>query len=1483
MTTLSPLSIAPRALTGRYLLAIPLALALVFALSFPIAASAEAVEPLTASISLDKTTVAVGETVTATWSISGGRAPYSIWRGWYVFSGGADICKAFGTLPSGTTTSSFSPELGETCRVLSEITDADGRKIHPSSDTIPVTGAAPVEPLIASISLDKTAVVIGETVTATWSISGGRPPYSIWRGWYVFSGGADICKASGTLPSGATTSSFSPELGETCRILSDITDADGRKIYPSSIKIPVYSIYASGIELNADSATLDIGKTKQLTATITPSSGTIQTVSWSSNDHSVATVDGNGLVTAVGEGTAIITAATTDGSDLSATCDITVNPPIPVTTVTIDEPGAALYVGGKIKLTATVLPENASYKTLSWTSSDSSVATVADGVVTGVAKGTATITATSTENKDAKAERTVTVSSTASRLRALAYNPGITIASPDYLPHLSFTVGAQCGTPPYALDVSFEKDGAVVATTSFATNSSSSICCSGTPSPGAYTIRVNATDAAGRVDSASASVNILRSGGNLTVTILNETRPVSTPTGLSFQNPTLSVEIGKALQLSPTVSPANAPRPRFEWASSNPAAVTVSDTGVVTGVAKGSSVVTASATDGSGLSARCAVTAFRPVSSVTLNQQSAKLTQVGQTVTLTATVLPADADNSVTWSTDDASIATVSGGVVTAEGDGTATITAAAKDGSGIFASCAVTVDTRVPVASVSIAAPGAPLYPGGKVRLNATVLPANATDKALTWTTSDASVATVSDGMVTGLKKGSATITATANSGAKAECTVTIAPTASKLRACAYDVELQGESWNSAALMMYAQYGTPPYHASFALYLSGSSQPLEWNTSGMTFTDGPMGFGFSLPATLATYTAAVTVTDAAGRTDTASTTFYLDAIGSSTSIIVYSEVRPISAVASISFQNANPSVAIGRTLTLVPTVSPSGMAAPSYEWTSSNPAAVTVSDTGVVTGVGKGSSVVTATATDGSGLSASCTVTAYRDVDSVSLNRTDLKLIQGETATLTATVLPADAGFKSVAWASTNPSVASVNGGVVTGLKDGTAVIAASSSNGKYASCSVTVSNRIESVNVTLPENPPLVRGAYELNVGAWMHLKPATVPSNVGAGFTFKSSNEKIAKVDAQGAVHGLKVGSANITISAKNLSASAATTTSIKVSVVVPVTSVRMDASFTVFVGKSRKMKASVRPDNATHKEIRWASSNPGVATVDSSGVVRGVAPGTAEITATASGGIEAMRAIRVTHPVGSITLSAPVQALYAGRAVQIAAAVLPNTSDPALNWHTSSSKIATVNSSGLVSAKSAGTVKITASARDGSKQSGALTLRVVKPASSISIGNSLTLYTNGLSFKKLGVTASPSKSGWLSLCWTSEIPAIAKVDQNGMVTAVADGTTVIYVSTDSGIAASCSVTVLTYPSFVKLELPADVMPHVKQKLPLAPYVKLDGSMKALSWKTSNQNLATIDKNGVLSAKRPGRVKVTVTTAKHLAAPIWIVIAK
>ena len=162
------------------------------------------------------------------------------------------------------------------------------------------------------------------------------------------------------------------------------------------------------------------------------------------------------------------------------------------------------------------------------------------------------------------------------------------------------------------------------------------------------------------------------------------------------------------------------------------------------------------------------------VTGVTLSQSEASL-YVGQTVTLTATVIPDYAADQVTWSSSDEAVATVTDGVVTAKGEGSATITVSSIDGT-VTATCAVTVDT--PVTGVSLSQTSATLQFGETLALTATVSPANATNKRVTWSSSNQDVATVDENGVVTAKTtaGTATITATTAVGAKkATCTVTV------------------------------------------------------------------------------------------------------------------------------------------------------------------------------------------------------------------------------------------------------------------------------------------------------------------------------------------------------------------------------------------------------------------------------------------------------------------------------------------------------------------------------------------------------------------------------------------------------------------------------------------------------------------------------------------------------------------------------------
>ena len=174
-------------------------------------------------------------------------------------------------------------------------------------------------------------------------------------------------------------------------------------------------------------------------------------------------------------------------------------------------------------------------------------------------------------------------------------------------------------------------------------------------------------------------------------------------TKVELDKSSLTLDVNESETLTATITPGNATNKTVTWDSSAPGVATVDTSGKVTAVAQGSTTITATAADGSGKSATCTVTVNEaetvPVESVSLDKSNLELTE-GGTDTLTATITPSNASNkSVTWSSDNESVATVTNGVVTAVTPGIATITVTTVDG-GFTATCAVTVRPDIPPAN---------------------------------------------------------------------------------------------------------------------------------------------------------------------------------------------------------------------------------------------------------------------------------------------------------------------------------------------------------------------------------------------------------------------------------------------------------------------------------------------------------------------------------------------------------------------------------------------------------------------------------------------------------------------------------------------------------------------------------------------------------------------------------------------------------------
>jgi len=274
----------------------------------------------------------------------------------------------------------------------------------------------------------------------------------------------------------------------------------------------------------------------------------------------------------------------------------------------------------------------------------------------------------------------------------------------------------------------------------------------------------------------TAIITVTTSNGSKTATCTVTVSPVLV-TGVSLNKSETNIFIGSSETLIHTIAPVNATNRNVIWSSSNTTVATVSNTGLVTGVNVGSAVITATTVDG-GMAASCTVT-INPirVTGITIKSNTGLL--INGTETLTAVILPVNAtDKTVSWNSSDNSVATVSNtGEVIGVGAGTATVTATTTDG-GITASCTVSVSAVViSVTGVYLDKTSVEIDVGDTITLIPTITPANATNQNVTWSSSDDSVAAVSNnGEVTGVNFGKATITVTTDDGGKtASCVVTM------------------------------------------------------------------------------------------------------------------------------------------------------------------------------------------------------------------------------------------------------------------------------------------------------------------------------------------------------------------------------------------------------------------------------------------------------------------------------------------------------------------------------------------------------------------------------------------------------------------------------------------------------------------------------------------------------------------------------------
>ena len=755
----------------------------------------------------------------------------------------------------------------------------------------------------------------------------------------------------------------------------------------------------------------------------------------------------------------------------------------------------------------------------------------------------------------------------------------------------------------------------------------------------------------------------------------------------------ITIEEGKTYTLIATVLPENATNQKVNWASGDESIATVTG-GVITGKKAGKTTVTVTTDDGEKM-ATCEVTVTAKtisVDSVELDKRSITIEE-GKTEVLIATVLPENATNKkINWSSTDESIATVIGGVITGKKAGKTTVTVTTVD-KELTASCEVTVKNaetpHISVESVDLNETSITIEEGKTKTLIATVMPENATNKNIDWSSTDESVATVKNGVIEGKGPGKTTVTVkTQDKGLTASCEVTVT---------AKVISVESVELNKTSTTI--KEGTTETLIATVLPENATDQNVNWSSADesiVTVKDGVIeGKG-------------------PGKTTVTVTTVDKE-LKASCEVTVEAKTIPVD---SIKLNKTSTTIKEGTTETLIATVLPENATNQNVNWSSADESIVTVKD-GVIEGKGPGKTIVTVTTVDKE-LKASCEVTVEAkpiSVDSVELDKRSITVEIGKTEALIATVKPDNATNKKINWSSTDESVATVENGVIEGKKVGKAIVRVTTDDGeKTASCAVTVKNA-ETPHVSV-ESVNLNKNSITIEKGTTEILIATVKPDNAtNKKINWLSTNESIVTVQ-NGVIEGKKAGKAIVTV----ISEEGEKTASCEVTVeegkpeIILVNSVKLNKTeTTIEEGTTETLIATVLPENATNQKVNWESEDESIATV-TGGVITGKKAGKTVITVTTEEG-EKTASCEVTVKeketekisVESISLNTNNETIENGTILNLMLTFNPsNATNKNVKWESSNEKVAVVNGNGIVKAVGEGKTTIKVTSEDGNKE-------------------------------------------------------------------------------------------------------------------------------------------------------------------------------
>ena len=475
--------------------------------------------------------------------------------------------------------------------------------------------------------------------------------------------------------------------------------------------------------------------------------------------------------------------------------------------------------------------------------------------------------------------------------------------------------------------------------------------------------------------------------------------------------------------------------------------------------------------------------------------------------------------------------------------------------------------------------------------------------------------------------------------------------------------------------------------------------------------------------------------------------------------------------------------------------------------------------------------------------------------------------LTVGEETLVTVEYNPTLPTNRTIIWDSSNESVATVDiNGVVTAHSPGGAIITGTSQDGGHkAQCIITVEPATE---VSILGDSSVI-----LKFGQQHQFTADATINSVSRPFTWTSSNESVVMISSNGLATALSLGNAIITATTKD-----GKTASVVVNVENETAiTIKGESTQILTQGTQHQLIADVVA-NSTSLPISWTSSDESVALVTASGIVSAQAIGNALITATTKDGYVAQVLITVEAPTGISITGDAVRMITIGQQQQLTANVTTNSTSLPITWSSNNDAVAPVTANGLVTAQSIGTAVITATTKDGFS---AQVMITVEAKTTISIaGDPTRILTLGLS-EQLTANATQNSTS-LPISWSSSDETVATVNEYGIVTAKAIGSAMISATSNDGVTAQVMVNVEAKTTLTISGKPSgDLVVGKPHKL--TADVPHNSTALPITWSSSNEAVATISDDGIITPKKAGSTIITVTTNDGYSEQFIITVVK